>query len=36
MCGGRQKDMLVGKNTLVVLDLALEAANNSVGLECDW
>ena len=30
------KDMLVGKNALVVLDLALKAVNNSVGLECDW
>ena len=29
------KDMLVGKNTLVVLDLAPEAVNNSVRVECD-
>jgi hypothetical protein len=42
MCGGpqscflRKEYMLVGENTLDVLDLVFEAVNNSVGLECDW
>ena len=29
------KRYVVGKNTLVVLDLAPEAVNNSVRVECD-